>query len=75
MLVTVGNHSLKLGAAIRGAALGAVDVLSNDSISIIWREFIASFDLALNGLLSRRVRISSPHTFMAAHHVGFVIII
>lgn len=52
MLVTVGNHPLKLGTAVGGSALGTVDVLPNNEIAVVFSILITGMELSLNGLLS-----------------------
>ena len=51
MLVAVGNHPLKLSAAVGGSTLGAVDVLPNNEIAVVSGILIAGVELSLNGLL------------------------
>ena len=51
VLVTVGNHPLKLGPAVCGTALCAVDVLSNHDVPIVLGKLMASLKLSLDGLL------------------------
>ena len=49
--VAVGDHPLKFGTVVRGAADGPVNIFSDNSIMIRLRIFIAHLELSLNGLL------------------------
>ena len=51
VFVAVGNHALKLGPAVRRAALRPVDVFANHDMSVVLGELVAGLKLALNGLL------------------------
>ena len=55
VLVAVCNHPLKFGAVVIGAALCSVDVLTYDGVAVVCGEFVASFELTLNGLLTLAV--------------------
>ena len=49
--VAVGDHPLKFGTVVRGAADGSIDILSDNGIMIRLRIFIAHLELSFNGLL------------------------
>ena len=51
VLVAVGDHPLKFGTVVRGAADGSIDIFSDNGIMIRLRIFIAHLELSFNGLL------------------------
>ena len=51
VLVTVGNHPLKLNPAVSCSALGTVNVLPNNEVAVVSGILIASLELPLDGLL------------------------